>query len=85
MTGRFNIAGRPGAITVGANYESQGEQRRGYVNNFGVIGDLRRDETNTVANTDGYLQLEFAPLDALSVLAPAGATAMFDSRLPIIT
>jgi iron complex outermembrane receptor protein len=69
LTARFNIAGRPGAITIGANYESQREQRRGYVNNFGVMGDLRRDETDTVANTDGYLQLEFAPSDAFFVLA----------------
>jgi len=69
LTARFNIAGRPGAITFGANYESQREQRRGYVNNSGVAGDLRRDETDSVANTDGYVQLEYAPADAFSVLA----------------
>jgi iron complex outermembrane receptor protein len=66
---RFSLADRPGAITFGANYESQHQQRRGYVNNEGTMGDLRRDETDTVDNTDGYLQIEYAPLDALSVLA----------------
>jgi iron complex outermembrane recepter protein len=66
---RFSLADRPGAITFGANYESQHQQRHGYVNNDGTMGELRRDETDTVDNTDGYIQFEYAPLDALSVLA----------------
>jgi iron complex outermembrane receptor protein len=66
---RFSLADRPGAVTIGANYESQRQQRRGYVNNNGTMGDLRRDEIDTVYNTDGYLQVEYAPLDALSLLA----------------
>ena len=65
----FSLADRPGAITLGANYESQHQQRHGYVNDNGTIGGLRRDETNTIANTDGYLQFEYAPLGALAVLA----------------
>lgn len=69
LTARFLLGGRPGALTLGANYESQQERRRGYVNNDGTLGDLRRDETDTVSNTDGYLQVEFSPSDALSVLA----------------
>ena len=66
---RFVLGGRPGAITLGANYESQNQARRGYVNNNGMLGDLRRDESNSVSNTDGYLQLEFSPADAFSLLA----------------
>jgi len=66
---RFVLGGRPGAITLGANYEWQNQARRGYVNNNGMLGDLRRDETNSVSNTDGYLQLEFSPADAFSLLA----------------
>ncbi|MEO8675466.1 MAG: TonB-dependent receptor [Casimicrobiaceae bacterium] len=66
---RFVLGGRPGAITLGANYESQNQARRGYVNNNGTLGDLRRDESNSVSNTDGYLQLEYSPADAFSLLA----------------
>ncbi len=69
LTTRFVLGGRPGAITFGANYETQRQQRRGYVNNNGTLGDPRRDESNSVSNTDGYLQLEILPWDALSVLA----------------
>jgi iron complex outermembrane receptor protein len=69
VTARFSLAGRPGAVTLGLNYESQQEHRRGYVNDSGALGDLRRDETDTISNTDGYLQVEFAPWDALAVLA----------------
>ena len=66
---RFNLGGRPGSITLGANYESQRQQRRGYVNNNGDLGDLRRDETDNVSNTDGYLQFEYAFADPFSLLA----------------
>jgi iron complex outermembrane receptor protein len=69
LTTRFMVNGRPGAITLGANYESQNQQRRGYVNNNGMLGDLRRDESNSVSNTDGYLQIEFSPWDPISLLA----------------
>jgi len=69
LTTRFSLAGRPAALTFGADYESQREHRRGFVNNEGNLGDLRRDEDDTIANTDGYLQFEWAPLDALSLLA----------------
>jgi iron complex outermembrane receptor protein len=66
---RFLLGGGRGTVTLGGNYESQRDQRKGYVNNAGMLGDLRRDETDTVSNGDGYAQLELAPLDALSVLA----------------
>ena len=69
LTSRFTLAGRPAAVTLGANYETQRERRRGYVNNDGRLGDLRRDEDDFISNTDGYLQLEWLPLDALSLLA----------------
>jgi iron complex outermembrane recepter protein len=69
LTTQFTLAERPGSITLGANYETQRQLRRGYVNNNGMLGDLRRDETDNVSNTDGYLQFEISPLDALSLLA----------------
>jgi iron complex outermembrane recepter protein len=69
VTSRFMLAGRPAALTLGAVYETQREHRRGFVNNAGTLGDLRRDEDDFLSNTDGYLQLEWLPLDALSLVA----------------
>ena len=66
---RFPLAGRPAVLTLGANYETQNEHRQGFVNNDGNLGDRRRDEDNFIANTDGYLQLEWSFLDYLSLLA----------------
>ncbi len=66
---RFLLGNRPGTVTLGGNYEGQRDQRKGYVNDAGMLGDLRRDETDTVSNGDGYVQLELAPVGALSVLA----------------
>jgi len=66
---RFSIADRPASFTLGANYESQGERRRGYVNDNGIAGDLRRDEDNTLSNTDGYAQFEWSLLERWSLLA----------------
>ena len=65
----FVLGDRPGTFTLGGNYETQQDQRKGFVNNNGDLGDLRRDETDSVYNGDGYAQLELAPWDALSILA----------------
>jgi len=69
LTSRFTLAGRPATLTLGADYETQRERRRGYVNNDGNLGDLRRDEDDFISNTDGYLQFGWLPFDALSLLA----------------
>jgi iron complex outermembrane receptor protein len=65
-------------LVTGAALEHQRDARRGYLNYtgtvaapiYGVIGDLRRDETNRARSTDAYAQLE-APL-AGSLVASAG-------------
>jgi iron complex outermembrane receptor protein len=69
LAARFSAWGRPGSVTIGANYEAQREQRRGFVNDAGTVGGLRRNETDTIANTDGYAQVSFMPLDALLLVA----------------
>jgi iron complex outermembrane receptor protein len=66
---RFILAGGPVTLTLGANYETQSEHRQGFVNNNGAAGALRRDEDDTISNTDGYLQIAWSPLAALSLLA----------------
>lgn len=69
ITDRFVLGDRPASVTLGMNYESQRQERRGYVNNNGMLGDLRRNESDDVSNTDGYLQFEYSPIDAVSLLA----------------
>uniref|UniRef100_UPI003342CCA0 TonB-dependent receptor n=1 Tax=Castellaniella defragrans TaxID=75697 RepID=UPI003342CCA0 len=71
------LAGRPLMLIGGFAYDSVREARRGYENfigsgagqRLGVRGALRRNETNTVYNTDPYLQAswQFAPDWALDV------------------
>jgi iron complex outermembrane receptor protein len=61
--------GAPLRVTIGADYETQSEARKGFVNNAGALGALRRDEDNTVTNGDVYAQLEWQPIAAASVLA----------------
>ena len=65
----FAIGGGRLQFTLGADYESEREARKGFVNNNGTLGDLRRDEDNTVTNSDVYAQLEWWPMPSLSVLA----------------
>lgn len=57
------LAEAPFSISAGIDYDRMSERRRGFVNNFGVAGVLRRDEDDTVSSTDFYAQAEwqFAP------------------------
>jgi iron complex outermembrane receptor protein len=70
-TWRTLLGGGPLTLTAGAAYDKQHQRRKGFVNNNGVLGDLRRDEDDFITSTDGYLQAEWAPLAALSLLAGA--------------
>jgi iron complex outermembrane receptor protein len=42
------------SFTLGLDYDAMQERRRGYVNDFGVAGALRRDENDTVRSADQY-------------------------------
>jgi iron complex outermembrane receptor protein len=46
-------------LSVGAEYERMAERRKGFVNNNGTAGELRRDEDDTVSSTDLYAQAEW--------------------------
>jgi iron complex outermembrane receptor protein len=46
-------------ISVGAEYERMEERRKGFVNNNGVAGELRRDEDDEVSSTGLYAQAEW--------------------------
>jgi iron complex outermembrane receptor protein len=60
---------RPMLLTTGLDYDRQSEQRRGYINDFGIAGALKRDERDTVGNTDVYAQLEWRFLEQWSAMA----------------
>jgi iron complex outermembrane receptor protein len=57
------LIGAPFTASVGADYDRLAERRSGFLNNNGVQGTLKRDEDDTVYNTDLYAQAEwrFAP------------------------
>src|SRR5205823_234867 len=61
---RLLVAGGPLQLTAGVAYDRQHQRRRGFVNNNGALGDLRRDEDDIIKATDGYAQAEWAPLAA---------------------
>ena len=46
-------------FSLGAEYDRMDEHRRGYVNDFGEQGELRRDEDDVVDSTDFYAQAEW--------------------------
>ncbi len=54
---------RPLNFTTGFDYDRMAQHRMGYLNNSGIQGALKRDEQNTVTNSDVFAQLEwkFAP------------------------
>lgn len=56
---RGRALGQPLAVTVGADADRQRELRKGFVNDNGAMGDLRRDEDDTVRSSDVYAQAEW--------------------------
>ena len=54
-----DLAGRPLRFSAGLEHERMEERRRGYVNNNGVVGALKRDEDNVVYSTGVFAQGEW--------------------------
>jgi len=50
---------QPLTASFGVEYERLEEHRRGYVNDNGTAGALKRDEDDTVSTTDAYAQAEW--------------------------
>jgi len=71
--GALRWFGKLGAVgfAVGAEYDAMYERRRGFINNNGVIGALKRDEDNTVANTDFFAQAEWKFAERWALLGGA--------------
>ena len=63
---RGRLLDGPVTLTAGIDHDRQEERRRGYVNDNGRLGELRRDEDDVVRNTDVYAQLEWRFLPRFS-------------------
>ena len=66
---RRELAEGPLTLTAGAEYDRSSEDRQGFINNFGVRGDLKRDETNSVDSLGAYAQVDWRFLPRWSVSA----------------
>ncbi|MBL0121720.1 MAG: TonB-dependent receptor [Betaproteobacteria bacterium] len=81
---RFSLnAAANRALTFSAGFDGDrlDERRRGFVNNAGTQGAIKRDEDDRVANTDFYTQAEWQLSDKLSLSGGARHSRVkFDSR-----
>jgi iron complex outermembrane receptor protein len=64
---RGELLNAPITLSIGADGDRLNEQRRGFVNNNGEQGALRRDEDDSVGSADAYAELEWHALPALSL------------------
>lgn len=68
-------------VAAGVDYERSGDRRKGYVNDDGVRGALRRDEDNRVTQTGVYAQAEWNPTARWSLFGGLRrARVAFDSE-----
>lgn len=56
-----------GQWQLSANHEKSTDQRLGFVNNFGSVGALRRDETGYVTSTDVGADLQYSAIPNLDL------------------
>lgn len=68
-------------LTLGWAVETQSDARRGYLNNAGVSGALKRDETNRATSSEPYAQWRWTPTPEWELLAGLRASTLrFDSE-----
>jgi len=69
ITWRTALLGGPLSVVAGADADRQKERRRGYVNQNGRLGDLRRDEDDVVRSVDAYAEAQWSPWRAWTFTA----------------
>ena len=69
LTMSTRLAGQPLTITAGGDFDRLRENRRGFVNNNGAPGALRRDEIDEVSGSGAWARVEWQPIDAVSLSA----------------
>lgn len=57
----FHFLAQPATFTLGAEIAQMEDRRRGYVNQLGLAGDLRRDELGEATSRDVYTLLQWQP------------------------
>src|SRR2546426_6043297 len=68
-------------LSAGLEYETMEERRKGFINNFGVAGALKRDEDNDVSTSGLFVQGEWKFAERWAAHAGARATTVqFRSR-----
>jgi len=76
LTHSVNFLSMPAEFSLGAEAAQMQDQRRGYVNDFGVAGALRRDEEGEVNSRDIYALLHLNPSEKLMLYTGARHTKM---------
>ncbi len=75
------LAGRPLSFTGGFEQEMMQERRRGFINNFGDLGALKRDEDDRVESTNLFAQADWRFTERASATLGLRRTLVkFDSR-----
>jgi len=81
-----SLLGRPLHVTGGLEQELMRQKRRGYDNNLGAIGALRRDENDDVTSSNLFAQADWRFLERTSVTLGVRRTLVrFDSHDHFIT
>ena len=68
LTNEAQVLGRPFVTTVGGEYELMDQARKGYVNNNGNLGALRRDEDDVAASSGLFVQADWRFAERWSAL-----------------
>jgi iron complex outermembrane receptor protein len=83
---RGHAMNMPLTLTVGADADRMDERRRGFVNNFGALGELRRDEDDSVRSTDVFAEAVWRVVPALAVtLGVRSSVVRYESEDHYIT
>lgn len=67
ITRSLKLVSWPAEISLGAELAQMQDDRRGYVNELGIAGDLRRDETGEVESRDLYSLIQLHPGEKLTL------------------
>lgn len=76
VTNTSLLAGRPWINTLGLEFSDMEDDRQGFVNNNGVLGDLRRDELGLVDSTDIYGITQWHMIDNWEIYGGARASKL---------
>lgn len=59
----FTLASLPTTFTVGGEWAAMDDDRKGFINNAGIAGELRRNEENRAENIDAYAIVQIQASD----------------------